>query len=270
MTKNPKALWALLEDKPRAEAWCEGTTPNEKRLRRLLAIRVGLTYGDDGELQSSEPWPPIDFKRDTVDAIEEKIGQRGLAALRSTAELTARAFHNSLLGPKEAAPEGVALDKPPLKLHFDEEWLRRTIAADPDNAEQEAGGEPTWLDQHAALCDEIRRLQREVAFNAPPITRKESAEDWAAVGRSEGHEGVARVQPEPPPSIGVCTQEYCQRFGLERERACGECCIDCFMCLGKGATVSGHPTRPVVKTCNHCHGTARLLSKSPPATGGSK
>jgi hypothetical protein len=56
-----------------AEAWPEGTTDNEKALRRLLAVRVGLTYSDDGELQSSEPRPAIDFKRDSVEDIEQKL-----------------------------------------------------------------------------------------------------------------------------------------------------------------------------------------------------
>lgn len=64
-----------------AEAWPEGTTADEKRLRGLLARRVGLTYGDDGELESSEPRPAIDFKRDSVDEIERKLYERQIAAM---------------------------------------------------------------------------------------------------------------------------------------------------------------------------------------------
>lgn len=64
-----------------AEAWPDGTTHDEKRLRGLLARRVGLTYGDDGELQSSEPRPAIDFKRDSVDEIERKLYERAIAAM---------------------------------------------------------------------------------------------------------------------------------------------------------------------------------------------
>lgn len=64
-----------------AEAWPDGTTHDEKRLRGLLARRVGVTYGDDGELQSGEPRPAIDFKRDSVDEIERKLYERALAAM---------------------------------------------------------------------------------------------------------------------------------------------------------------------------------------------
>lgn len=64
-----------------AEAWPEGTTADEKRLRRLLAVAHGLTYGDDGELQSSEPRPAIDFKRDSVDEIERKLYERAITAM---------------------------------------------------------------------------------------------------------------------------------------------------------------------------------------------
>lgn len=63
------------------EAWPDGVTADEKRLRGLLARRVGLTYGDDGELQSGEPAPAIDFKRDSVDDIERKLYERQVAAM---------------------------------------------------------------------------------------------------------------------------------------------------------------------------------------------
>lgn len=64
-----------------AEAWPEGTTADEKALRRLLAGVYGVTYGDDGELQNSAAHPFIDFKRDPVEDIALKIGKRAMAAL---------------------------------------------------------------------------------------------------------------------------------------------------------------------------------------------
>ena len=59
-----------------AEAWPEGTTANEKRLRILLARAHGITYGDDGELQNSAAVPWIDFKRDSPEDIEAKLLER--------------------------------------------------------------------------------------------------------------------------------------------------------------------------------------------------
>lgn len=59
-----------------AEAWPEGTTANEKRLRILLARQVGITYGDDGELQNAAAVPWIDFKRDSPEDIEAKLLER--------------------------------------------------------------------------------------------------------------------------------------------------------------------------------------------------
>ena len=55
----------------------------EKVLRRLLAFRFGgaLLYADDGELQDNAARPCIDFKRDSVDQIEEKMGERCRLAL---------------------------------------------------------------------------------------------------------------------------------------------------------------------------------------------
>lgn len=61
----------------------------------------------------------------------------------------------------------------PMKLHFDNDWLKRTIDADPDDMEISAGGEPSWLEQRRALCDEIRRLQRELAAASPAQNRSE-------------------------------------------------------------------------------------------------
>lgn len=54
-------------------------TPDEMRLRRLLAVAYSGSklYTDDGELQDGSTLPVIDFKRDTVDEIEEAITERG-------------------------------------------------------------------------------------------------------------------------------------------------------------------------------------------------
>lgn len=51
-------------------------------LRRLLAYRVAgaKLYADDGELQDNTTWPHIDFRRDSVDTIENKLGDRTRAA----------------------------------------------------------------------------------------------------------------------------------------------------------------------------------------------
>ena len=64
------------------EAWPEGTTPTEKRLRRLLAQAIGITYGDDGEIQNAAERPWIDFKRDSPEVIEAKLMDRWLARQR--------------------------------------------------------------------------------------------------------------------------------------------------------------------------------------------
>lgn len=51
-------------------------------LRRLLAFAYSgeHLYGDDGELQDGR-LPCIDFKRDSAEAIERKIHERGMKAL---------------------------------------------------------------------------------------------------------------------------------------------------------------------------------------------
>jgi hypothetical protein len=66
-----------------AEAWPEGTTADEKGLRRLLAGAYGITYGDDGELQNSAEHPFIDFKRDSVADLALKMGKRAIAKMGS-------------------------------------------------------------------------------------------------------------------------------------------------------------------------------------------
>lgn len=58
--------------------------PAEAKLRRMLALahdRQGSLYGDDGELQDNGAWPMIDYQRDSVDAIEAKLSQRGLVRM---------------------------------------------------------------------------------------------------------------------------------------------------------------------------------------------
>lgn len=59
------------DEKPRAE----------QVLRRLLAYQFAgsLLYADNGELQDNTAHPNIDFRRDSVDLIEEKIMKRALS-----------------------------------------------------------------------------------------------------------------------------------------------------------------------------------------------
>jgi hypothetical protein len=56
----------------------------EQVLRRLLAYRVAgaLLYTDGGELQDSTFYPYVDFKRDSVDEIERKLGERTRASIK--------------------------------------------------------------------------------------------------------------------------------------------------------------------------------------------
>jgi hypothetical protein len=58
-------------------------TRDEAVLRRLLAFQYAghNLYADDGELQDNTSRPVIDFKRDSVDAIEAKMMERSRAAL---------------------------------------------------------------------------------------------------------------------------------------------------------------------------------------------
>lgn len=59
---------------------------SEQVLRRLLAyLYAGHTlYADDGELQDNRKHPLIDFKRDSVDQIECKMGERTRAEFAAT------------------------------------------------------------------------------------------------------------------------------------------------------------------------------------------
>lgn len=51
--------------------------PAEAAFRRLLAMRLGVTYGDDGELQCGE----IDMQRNSIEEIEAAIDARSIAKL---------------------------------------------------------------------------------------------------------------------------------------------------------------------------------------------
>lgn len=77
---------AVLESStPAAPVVAEGDEMprSEQVLRRLLAYRCAGSnlYADDGELQDNTAHPLIDFKRDTVDTIECKLGERTRAVL---------------------------------------------------------------------------------------------------------------------------------------------------------------------------------------------
>ena len=73
--------------------------PDERHLRRLLAMRVGMphTYHDDGEAQGQEHGISIDFMRESVNDIDAKLRalnfaraecQKPSATLRRAAERT--------------------------------------------------------------------------------------------------------------------------------------------------------------------------------------
>lgn len=57
---------------------------DERRLRRMLALRVGMphTYMDDGEMQGQEHDISIDFMREPVADIEAKLLALNLARFR--------------------------------------------------------------------------------------------------------------------------------------------------------------------------------------------
>lgn len=59
--------------------------PDERYLRRLLAVRSGISclYLDDGEAQGSEHGISIDFMRDPVAAIDMKLQELNVARLRA-------------------------------------------------------------------------------------------------------------------------------------------------------------------------------------------
>lgn len=62
-------------------------TADNKALRLMLALAYSgpaKLYADDGELQDASAAPCIDYHRDTVRQIQEKIQQRGTAQLKET------------------------------------------------------------------------------------------------------------------------------------------------------------------------------------------
>ena len=62
-------------------------TDDEQCLRQMLALAYSghHLYCDDGELQDNR-WPLIDFMRDSVQEIQNKISERGIAAYREMIE----------------------------------------------------------------------------------------------------------------------------------------------------------------------------------------
>ena len=70
--------------KPEAPAALPPATgSDEAELRRMLAWAYSghQLYCDDGELQDSREQPFIDFKRDTIADLRDKMEQRGLNRL---------------------------------------------------------------------------------------------------------------------------------------------------------------------------------------------
>lgn len=62
----------------------EALASDNKRLRRMLALQVAgpTLYMDDGELSDSSKRPCIDFKRDSVERIEQALRARSEKAWR--------------------------------------------------------------------------------------------------------------------------------------------------------------------------------------------
>lgn len=58
---------------------------DNRKLRFLLACRVAgpLMYTDDGEMQDNSEFPSIDFKRDPVSEIQEKLMARFVNAVNN-------------------------------------------------------------------------------------------------------------------------------------------------------------------------------------------
>jgi hypothetical protein len=58
------------------------TAEEENRIfRELLFAAHGFGYADDGEMQSTNKFPFIDFKRDSAAEIRAKITERNLRAM---------------------------------------------------------------------------------------------------------------------------------------------------------------------------------------------
>lgn len=74
--------WTL--GKPKSEAsFAASDGSDEAELRRMLAWAYSghHLYCDDGEMQDSREQPFIDFKRDTISELKDKMEQRGLNRL---------------------------------------------------------------------------------------------------------------------------------------------------------------------------------------------
>lgn len=69
-------------------------TSDELELRRMLAFAYSghHLYGDDGELQDSR-FPMIDYMRDSVKDIQNKITQRGMDVLKSRQDQCSHTFN---------------------------------------------------------------------------------------------------------------------------------------------------------------------------------
>lgn len=63
-------------------------SPNERYLRRLLALRSGMQnlYYDDGEAQAEEFGVTIDFMREPVDVIDMKLRALNIARIESASK----------------------------------------------------------------------------------------------------------------------------------------------------------------------------------------
>ena len=86
----------------------------DRILRTLLAYRTcPMLYRDDGELSDCSAHPFIDFKRDTAEAIQDKLQQRSLAKWKEQSEPTehpsAIPVGGSLAHPDDAARAGAAI-----------------------------------------------------------------------------------------------------------------------------------------------------------------
>ena len=140
------------------EAWPEGTTDSEKKFRVLLATTYGITYGDDGELQNTKQQPWIDFKRDFIDEIAEKMARRAVASMaaytnvadlrdpadpqgRSYRQVNAEKTHGVALGALVELESGVRLFVVKLGRDCDETplyWLAPEMPEPTDEAEEPA------------------------------------------------------------------------------------------------------------------------------------
>lgn len=70
--------------------------------------------------------------------------------------------------------------------------------------------------------------------------------------------------------MNTCTQEYCQRFGIERVVDCAECHVACPMCIGKGQIIGGRVGAPTLRTCARCDGSGRVVGEGYACDGDSE